>query len=516
MPCAYVQLAAVGVQDEKLTGSPQMTFFKTAYDSYVNFAMEEIENNFQGVVDFGRKVQIEVQRNGDLITHCTLELDLPELKDQVGTGAFGVSWAPNLGHTIVYRATVNVGGCDLDRQYGIWWDAWNELTLPATKRAGYNQMIGQQNLTYVAGLPNGGSIPLPVGGSKTPGCTAVALRVNGNQTCKNSGLDADGNELPESSDCCRRSHPAQRLYIPLYFWFNTNPGLALPLAALTFTQVRIQYEFRCFEECVILCCPALDDQVDDDNASAIGTNSAGGIVPLHMIGGSLWINYIFLDNDARQALAQNPHEQLIVQHQYNQGESVVSSTPRIRLNMNHPISELVMWFQENAAVARTECLVKNTNNQPPSGCGGAVWGGNQWNFYAIFDAEGGPVCDPCAKGENPVSSLKIRMNGQDRFHDRAGDYFNLVQPFYHHSNIPYYSPDCLDTRSRGLMVYSFALSPEEYQPQGTANFSRLDTVEVVATLRNMGSGHDGIAHVFARNYNFLRTAGGVMGMAFQS
>ena len=506
MPCAYVQLAAVGVQDEKLTGNPQMTFFKTAYDSYVNFAMEEIENNFQGVVDFGRKVQIEVQRNGDLITHATLELDLPELKDETGTGAFGVRWAPNLGHTLIFRTTINVGGCDLDRQYGIWWDAWMELTLPSCKRAGYNQMIGQQNLVYVAGVPN----------AEASGCTAVTLRVNGNQTCKNSGKDPSGEPLPDDDSCCRRSHPAQRLYIPLYFWFNTNPGLALPLAALTFTQVRIQYEFRCFEETVIMCCPSLDNQADDDVPSAIGTQTCGGIVPLHMIGASLWINYIYLDNDARQALAQNPHEQLIVQHQYNQGEAVTSSTPRIRLNFNHPISELVFWFQEDAAIARTECQIKNTENDCVTGCGGAVWEGNQWNWYAIFDAAGGPVCDPCAKGENPVSSLKLRMNGQDRFHERAGDYFNLVQPFYHHSCIPYYAPDFLDTRYRGLMVYSFALSPEEYQPQGTANFSRLDTATIVATMRNMGSGHDGVAHVWARNYNFLRTAGGVMGVAFQS
>lgn len=509
MPCAYTQLVGVGVQDEKLTGTPEMTFFKTAYDSYVNFAMEEIENNFQGVVDFGRKVQLDLQRNGDLVTHCTLELDLPELKDETGTGAFGVRWAPNLGHTIISRVTITAGGCDLDRQYGIWWDAWTELTLPAGKRAGYNQMIGQQNLQYVAGLPNGG-IP-----STTPGCTAVSLRVSGNQTCKNSGKDATtGNPLPENDSCCTRSHPAQRLYIPLYFWFCTNPGLALPLVALTSVPVRIQYEFRCFEECVIMCCPSLTNQANNDDPSAIGTSSPGGIVPLHMTGASLWVNYIFLDNDARQGVAQSPHEQLIVQHQYNQGEAVTSSTPRINLNLNHPISELVFWFQEDAAVARTECQLANGDGQAPTGCGGAVWGGNEWNFYAIFDAEGGPCCDPCAKGENPVSSLKLRMNGTDRFHERAGDYFNLVQPFYHHSNIPYYSPDLLDTRSRGLMVYSFALNPEEYQPQGTANFSRLDTAQIVANMRNMGSGHDGTFHLFARNFNFVRIAGGVIGATF--
>ena len=108
------------------------------------------------------------------------------------------------------------------------------------------------------------------------------------------------------------------------------------------------------------------------------------------------------------------------------------------------------------------------------------------------------------------------MNGQDRFAARTGDYFNLVQPYYHHSNIPVESEDHLDTRYRGLLVYSFALDPEEHQPQGTANASRLDTMTIIASLANIGSGNEGVAHVFAVNYNFFRVAGGMGGVAFAS
>ena len=481
MPSAVVQLVAVGVQDEKLTRDPEVTFFKSVYDPYVNFAMESMENTFSGVVDFGRKVQVDIQRNGDLVTHMLLEVDIPELVDNQGTGQSGVSWAPNLGHTLVKQTCVNIGGTDIDRHYGIWWDAWMELTLPAEKRVGYNLMIGQQNVQPVVGLNNGGGA--------TPSATAITLRTVGNQTVKSSEATGD--------DTIKQGHPAQRLYVPLKFWFNCNPGLALPLIALQFHQVRIQIEFRPASECVVFSAPNIDG---GDLAPAL----LGGVNNLHLDGAVLWVDYIYLDNDARQHYAQNPHEYLIKQLQYNQGEGVTTFTPRIRLNFNHPTTELVFWFQEDDAV----------NRGAVQGDPNAIYGGNQWNFYAVFDAATGPLLDASEFGSNPVSTLKLQMNGQDRFAERTGDYFNLVQPYFHHSNVPVNSPDGLDTRSRGLLVYSFALDPEEHQPQGTANFSRLDTSTIIATLRNIGAGNDGKAHVFACNYNFFRVAGGMGGTAF--
>lgn len=510
MPCAYIQLGATGPADEKLTGGdPTLTFFNASYETYVNFVMEDVENCFTGVPDFGKTANLELNRIGDLVTNCTLEITLPELKDQTGTANFGVSWAPNIGHTIVEKVTFKVGGCDLDRQYGIWWDAWTELTLPATKRAGYNRMIGQQNLEYIAGLPNGTvDCNNPVG--TTPGCTAVTLRVSGNQSPKNSGL-VDG-ELVTDSTCCRLKHPKQKLYVPLRFWFNTNPGLALPLAALTFTQLYLQFDFRCFRQCVVMTCDenAPDTAVASSIAPPGATATAGTIKDLHLEDVKLWVNYIYLDDDAREALANQPQEQLIVQHQYNQGYPVTTPQPRIDLQFSHPVIELVWWFQEDAAVLQGEC-----ENSNVTGCGGTVWGGNQWNWYAVYDVDTGISCDKCIRGDNPVSELKLRFNGQDRFTERTGDYFNLVQNFYYHSNIPYFSPDMLDTRSRGLMTYSFSLDPEAYQPQGTANFTALYDVQLVAKLKNIGNGNPGQCHVFARNYNWVRIAGGVIGLAYQ-
>jgi hypothetical protein len=467
-----------------------MTFFKSVFDPYVNFALESMETSLNGQPDFGRKAQVDIQRNGDLVTNMLLEVDMPELacaaNEAIVDGTpVGVSWAPNLGHALIQETCINIGGVDIDRHYGIWWDAWMALTLPVGKRLGYNQMIGQQNLDYVAGTPN----------SVLNNATPVTVQTQGNQTAKNGIV----NTSPET-DPIFTSHPAQRLYIPLKFWFNCNPGLALPLIALQFHQVRLQVKFRPVSELVVLTCAEVE--VPPAPPALVVPEVEGGLNNLHIENVCLWVTYVFLDNDARQHYAQNPHEYLIKQLQFNCGESVTGSAPKLDLRFNHPTTELMLWFQEDAAV-QTDA----------NGCGG-----NQWNFYAIFDTTGpvsGSASDaPEFFAAQPVAQLKLRLNGQDRYAFRTGDWHNLVQPYFHHSNIAFESEDQLDTRYRGLQVYSFALDPEDQQPNGTTNFSRIDTATICANLVNIGSGNPGVAYIFGINYNFFRVAGGMGGVAF--
>lgn len=511
-----MQLVAVGPQDEKLTKDPEITFFQSVYDPYVSFALESIENTWSGVADFGRKVQVDICRSGDLVTKCVVEVDLPLLRDWTGTDTSGVGWAPNLGHTLIKEVSINIGGCDVDKHYGIWWDAWTALTLPSEKRVGYNQMIGQENLEYVQSLPNQSPDGVALGvytDAATNQVQGVRLRTNGNQTCKNS-LD----DLPNERTVLH--HPAQKLYIPLHFWFCVNWGLALPLIALQSHQLRLQVQFRPFQECIVLCCttseiavgavPPLIPPTVAPDAPAVLIPTDGSIRDLHMVSSVLWVDYVYLDGDARVLMAQSPHEYLIKQLQYNQGEGVSTTQPRVRLNFNHPTTELVMFFQENAAVERGTA-------PPPNDTQPAIYGGNQWNFYSVFNTDtGNPGIGAADFGAQPVSSLKLQMNGSDRMTARHGDYFNLVQPYNHHSNVPVNSPNDLDTRYRGLLVYSFALDPEEHQPQGTCNFSRLDTSTIIATLRNINNGNPGTVHVFAVNYNFLRVSCGMGGVAYAS
>jgi hypothetical protein len=111
-------------------------------------------------------------------------------------------------------------------------------------------------------------------------------------------------------------------------------------------------------------------------------------------------------------------------------------------------------------------------------------------------------------GENPVVVAKLQLNGQDRFSEREGTYFDLVQPFQHHTRAP-------DT---GINVYSFALRPEEHQPSGTCNFSRIDnaTLQLVLSNATVQGVNTAKVRVYAINYNVLRIMSGMGGLAYSN
>lgn len=559
MTGGIVQLVAVGVQDEKLTRDPEITFFRSSFQPYVNFAMESIENTFSGVVDFGKRVQVDVQRNGDLVHHMTLEVTLPELGMQQGTGPNGetldspggVAWAPNIGHTLLKDIECIIGGSQIDQHFDTWYNVWDELTLPEEKRRGYNRMIGQQNPER---QHTGSGVVDAAGVHHPDGEAGVYEVVNGLQTPRTGAVGSLGPPVPKPVTAqdgdenlfkqTRYSHPRTTLNIPLRFWFNCNPGLALPLIALQFHQVRIQIEFRPVDECVALVPdPSIDINSADcpDNTPKID-KSCG--TP-QIVGACLFVVYVFLDNDARQYYAQEAHEYLITQLQFTGAESINTNNPRFRLNFNHPTSEFVWYTQEDAAVTQVACwpnrwhtdkVVTNTQVETDGDStelkeserfiGG--WddtfsaqnnlktyqrqlGGNQWNYYEVADPYG-PISAqfvaPLSAGLriNPVVDGRLLFNGQERFQSRSGQYFNEVQPYYHHTRVP---------ESLGVYCYSFALDPEDVtQPQGTVNCSRIDTITLQLRCKNLNAANPGKVYVFARNYNFLRVAGGMAGVAF--
>lgn len=519
-----LQLVALGVQDDKLTRDPQGNFFEASYNTYVNFAMEEIENTFNGTVGFGKRVQVDLQRNGDLVWQMLLEVVLPELGQDALSSTVapgGVAWAPNIGHTLVKNAEVIIGGCEIDKQYGIWFDISDELTLSAEHLRGYHRMIGQQEpMKEVSGQ----GIQDADGVAYKNGTAAVHEVVYGLQTPRNGPVGtpyavpvATANNpalpvaynAPQESDSAYVCHPQTTLQVPMRFWFNKNPGLALPLIALQFQQVRVQIEFRPRQECIAL--------VPDAATNVPAVDTSAGQPELQQ--GCLWVNYIFLDNDARQYMAQTPHEYLIKQLQFNQGEGVTAANSRVTLNFNHPTTELVWFTQENNAVDQVAANANEWHVGDPSADPEAlIWkpqlGGNQWNQYEVSDYTGsiltalGAPAAQAIEGQhfNPLTQAQLRMNGQDRFAARIGAYFNEVQPYYHHTRVP---------ESKGVFVYSFAISPEEHQPQGTANLSRIDTLTLNLNLNNIApNGNPGSVYVFACNYNFLRVAGGMAGVAF--
>ena len=212
-----MQLVAYGAQDVFLTGTPEITFWKVSYRRHTNFAMESIEQTFSGQADFGRRVTCTISRNGDLAYRTYLQVTLPEINQSMSSYA---RWLDYIGEQLIAQVEVEIGGQRIDRQYGDWMHIWNQLTMTTEQQRGYWKMIGNTTqLTYITD-PGFAGISGP--------CASTG---SVNQVC------APRNALPETT-----------LYIPLMFWFNRNPGLALPLIALK-SVGRKSTQLKTSEQC---------------------------------------------------------------------------------------------------------------------------------------------------------------------------------------------------------------------------------------------------------------------------
>jgi len=542
-----MQLVAYGAQDVYLTGNPQITFWKVSYRRYTNFAMESIEQTFNGQADFGRRVTCTISRNGDLAYRTYLQVTLPEINQGMkGNGAHddGVyaRWLDFPGEQLIAQVEVEIGGQRIDRQYGDWMHIWNQLTLTSEQQRGYYQMIGNTTqLTFLTD-PSFNNVDGP--------CESGAPT----QVC------APRNALPETT-----------LYVPFQFWYCRNPGLALPLIALQYHEVKINLDIRPIDECLFA--------VGSLNCTS-GSNKVTTAYNQSLVAASLYVDYVFLDTDERRRMAQNPHEYLIEQLQFTGDESVGSSSNKIKLNFNHPCKELIWVVQPDLNVdycSSLECgqpLNKVLGAQPfnytdaidvlPNAIhafggpdsvaettqsyindnmfndAGAVdltsASGEYWNDAAGHAYTNPNFAGPLAGngedfmnsgvsdagtfvlsetsldmhcwGENPVVTGKLQLNGQDRFSEREGTYFDLVQPYQCHTRNP-------DT---GINVYSFALRPEEHQPSGSCNFSRIDnaTLQLVLSNATVQGTRTAKVRVYATNYNVLRVMSGMGGLAYSN
>jgi hypothetical protein len=541
-----MQLVAYGAQDVYLTGNPQITFFKVVYRRHTNFSVECIEQTFNGTADFGRTVTCNISRNGDLVTKMYLKVEL-EATNEIGNtdaekAAKAYSLSHNLGRVLVESAKVEIGGSKIDEHYGDWLNIWGELSRNNSLDRGTDKMLG--------------NVP----------------------------------ELRSYTNSKKR----YTMYVPMQFWFCRNNGLALPLIALQYHDVRVTFKFRDVAECVSM--KSGESRSDIKFKDAI-----------------LLIDYVYLDSEERKRFAQASHEYLIEQLQFTGEESVNTANEKFRLNFNHPCKAL-FWSlrlgnyttgKSSVALAdngeidmdRFAKLVYMATRTDAAGQFGGAAGAYTYTLGAgdeiatpavapnglstavaalaqkvdaqFVTAAGGAaelklenvvvtrndldaadvsmaydtlvagVTAAEAKGlladhartlrlhtnhglyvdgtENPVLSAKLQLNGHDRFSAQDGHYFNYVQPYQHFSNTP----------SDGNNVYSFALNPEEHQPSGTCNMSRIDNATLSLTLgertgassanfANQYLVDDTVCSIYTVNYNVLRIMSGMGGLAYSN
>lgn len=609
-----MQLVAFGAQDVYLTGNPQITFWKVVYRRHTNFSMEAVEHTLNGNPDFGRQATVTILRNGDLAGRTCLKIelksvDLAALGSKANCENQKVAYVRRLGHALLKSVEVEVGGSRIDRQYGVFMDVWWELTHSASKERGYRAMIGD-----------------------VPALTELR--------------SVDNTSRSEDSEL-----PAYTLYIPLQFWFNRNPGLALPLIALQYHEVRLNFEFEDIQKLVVWSGDEAPDYRQFGMANA-----------------SILVDYIFCDSEERRRFAQVGHEYLIEQLQFTGVESVTGSNTKLRLGFSHPCKE-VIWALRNGAFngsnlkkggnrflaythddarwtsgescalqeaadnlakgmifAKHDDVGSNVEVKPvqlpapgsahttyldfgagevmkvtvvvsenpvthstlPSSIGsngeffvarnaleglrtknsgkvdrlGAnkikevtvsidlTPGGESWECYGaradVHELTMGDISVPVSHfatdnrsttsangmnpydvsvvqlsnyglrldgAGNPVSEANLQLNGHDRFDPMPGSYFNYVQPDAHHTRTP----------ADGINSYSFALQPEQHQPSGTANLSRIDNTQLNVNFADTIRTNNEVAlelfagalfYVWAINVNVFRVMSGMGGLAY--
>ena len=372
-----MQLVAYGAQDIYLTGNPQITFFKVVYRRHTNFAMESIKQSATGTAKIptsggSNEATFTISRTGDLVHRMYAQVTRPASTDISG----------NAGAKMLQEVSVEIGGQQIDKHYAQWLEIWAELTEPN---------------------PSG----LKGDSSGNVGTLFQKMSLMG-------GIIDDIGE----------SNAETEIFVPLQFWFNRNPGLALPLIALQYHEVKVVMKL------------GFNGMKDNPEVK-------------------LWADYIYLDTDERRRFAQVSHEYLIEQLQHNS----LSATDTT-LTFNHPVKELV-W-----------CEGTKDNVEPA--------------------------------GLLATKNYQLKLNGQDRFAARTRNYFTRAQVWQHHTGYGgVTTPD-------SIAVYSFALKPEEHQPSGTCNFSRIDNAQIVSTADTAEG------NIYAVNYNVLRIMSGMGGLAYSN
>jgi hypothetical protein len=404
MAGGQLQLVAKGGQDSYLLGNPQITYFKIVYRRHTNFAKESVRQFFTTRPDYGRILNCTLSRDGDLVQDIYLEINLPELTEANKNYVYGI------GNALIKKVELEIGGQIIDRHYSEWLNIWEELSCPSGHRVGLDEMVGNnpQNLT------------------------------------------------------------TGRLYVPLVFWFNKRPGLALPLAALHKHEVRLHFEIRENTELVYY----------DDGGSSYYVN-APSVSGDDFI--KVFADYIYLDGEERQRFTQLPMEYLIEQVQFNGDEHYPGNTnsnfagtklSKTSLNFINPVKELIWVYTKDS----------------------------QTEFNRFFNFSNGSA--------NVFTTGKLVLDGIDFQTERNADYFLLEQNRQHHTNIPRFS----ESFNQRIYTYSFALKPEEHQPSGFCNFSRLNESSLVITYPYLTD--DWTLKVYAVSYNIYRIVNGMGGLVF--
>lgn len=427
------QIAATGVQDSYLTEKPEITLWKGSYKRHTNFSIGNFEQTYAGSLGYNKKLDVTIPRNGDLVHQIYAVFEFSALQHPSASvrtdpsspyvpadgsvfSPYHLSFCNSIGHAIIDYIEVSIGGHRFDRVYGDYLNIWENIARSANK-----------DLKEVIGY----------------GATPV---------------DLDNYRMR-----------SQRLYVPIGLWFTMYREKALPLIALQYHDVKLTVSLKDKSKLILL-----GSTIDPAVTPGAQAYTGGDLSNAYTL-----INFVFLEGGERKLFAQNQHEYLIEQLQFNGAESKQAGKTQfnINLNFNHPVKELIWVLQQQDKIDSFD----------------------YFNYEGAPDFSNGAITD-FTNTYDPLISAKLQLNGHDRFQHTPGHYFRQIVPFETHSRIP----------NSYIYLYSFATDPEKWEPSGSCNFSRIDTVTLQLTTQNFA----GEIRVYARSLNVMKIVSGMAGLKY--
>ena len=496
MGSGIIQLVSYGIQDMYFIHNPTITFFKVIYKRHTNFAIESIPQNFNTKANFGSRVTCTISKIADLIGKIYLIVNLPpigkfiDIPNESGIGNSNISccaWTEKIGFQLIKQIDLEIGGMVIDKHYSDWFNIYHELTIPYSKRVGLNKMIG--NISELTELSN--------------------------------------------------SKQGYLLYIPLIFWFNRYPNLALPLISSYNCDIKINIEFNSLDECLIIG-PSHYIMINDNvclfergdilyqiinntikyfkfisfdpilkylyyikiTPEAINSNEPiylqsdnyyfvtpttgseklyfnktkynSQLINLTLGQSYLLVDYVFLDSMERLQFARNSHEYLVDVLTFDNDKILYHANNKLKINYSLPCKELIFRCSYNYI---NSGYIKDKFNYSTS----------------------------IIKDNQIIQSVLLLMNGQERFSRQSNYYFNLIQPYLYHTTSPPF----------GVYNYSFSINPEEFQPSGYSNFSKIDDIEINIVIdNNVSYTRPVYFRTYAITMNILKFSNGLVGFIF--
>lgn len=533
MAAGLIQLVAKGIEDNYLTGDPQITFFKCIYRRHTNFSIESVCQYFGSTADFGETVNCTLSKSGDLVGKIFLYAEVPAIPKFIDSNGDEnlvkkMAWVRNLGHAMILETSIIIGDKLIDKQYGEWMHLWTQLSKKDSK--GISKMIG--DLPEIWSFTNG--------------------------------------------------KPGFKLWIPLEFWFCRNSGLALPLIALSAVDIKINIVFRKLEDlCTVGPTHSIDiiedmvllkegdyiEQIVDNKAiyglvvhfdflsrklfyikiynptstkknfesfinhpssntrfrseveipSAIMESAefpsnkpyriwsadhtsyctpkpncfeqaerTNFLIKPKLIKTCLYVDYVYLDEEERRKFISTTHEYLIEQIQFNSDIGISSNSIKHKLNLNNCCKSFYWVIQLDRMVGPINDLFNYSTSHIRSD-------GKDLGKYL---------------GKNPMDKGCLMINGKKRFKDRGPEYFNLVEPLEHHASGP----------NIGINVYSPSIYPEQHQPSSSINMDKIDSAHLDIRLNSSIVGPHSTAKIrsYTISYNILRICFGMCGLVFKN